>query len=198
MAQWKYGRFQASKMEKTSRFFELEISRYSNGGGCFSCEKLKKSTKIKAQIPEQDLAIHTIHFVVSCVLHRFTMQEIYNWKLSLDLDIQTQLNFEISNGQQNSFTAEPALVQRRLASTLSWPHYKFKCSEIHRQMNQVHMPDVCISYWAELALQQRCFKCMSDPSGVCNRERFSHMLPLYLERHKSSFDLKVATLQVHE
>ena len=133
----------------------------------FQPKAKKKSTKIKAQIPEQDLAIHTIHFPVTSLLHPFTMQEIYNWNLSLDLDIQTQLNFEISNGQQNSFTAEPALVQRRLASTLSWPHYKFKCSEIHRQMNQVHMPVVCISYWA-----------------VCNRERFYvYRLPLYLERH---------------
>ena len=139
----------------------------------FPAKSKTKSTKIKAQIPEQDLAIHTIHFPVTSLLHPFTMQEIYNWKLCLDLDIQTQLNFEISNGQHNSFTAETGLVQRRLASTLSWPHYKFKCSEIHRQMNQVHMPVVCISYWAELALQQRFFKCMSDPSGVCNRERFS-------------------------
>ena len=45
MAQWKYGRFQASKMEKTSRFFELEISRYSNGGGCFSSQKQKKKVQ---------------------------------------------------------------------------------------------------------------------------------------------------------
>ena len=42
-------------------------------------------------------------------------------------DIQTQLNFEIANGQQNSFTAESDLIQRRLASTLKWPHYKFQC-----------------------------------------------------------------------
>ena len=40
--------------------------------------KAKKKIKIKAQIPEQDLAIHTKQFVVSCALHRFTMQEIYN------------------------------------------------------------------------------------------------------------------------
>ena len=51
-------------------------------------------------------------------------------------------HFEISNGQQNSFTAETDLVQRRLASILKWPHYKFKSSEIHREMNQVHMPVV--------------------------------------------------------
>ena len=33
-------------------------------------------------------------------------------------DIQTQLNFEIANRQQNSFTAETDLNQRKLASTL--------------------------------------------------------------------------------
>ena len=38
-------------------------------------------------------------------------------RLSL-LDIQTQLNFQIANVQQNSFTAENNLIQRRLASTL--------------------------------------------------------------------------------
>ena len=31
----------------------------------FPAKSKKKSTKIKAEIPEQDLAIHTIHFAVT-------------------------------------------------------------------------------------------------------------------------------------
>ena len=50
-------------------------------------------------------------------------------------DIQTQLNFEIANGQQNSFTAESDLILRRLASALKWPHYKFTSSEIGLRLN---------------------------------------------------------------
>ena len=45
-------------------------------------------------------------------------------------NIQTQLNFEIPYGQQNSFTAETDLNQRKLASTLKWSHYKFSSDEI--------------------------------------------------------------------
>ena len=44
----------------------------------FPAKSKKKSTKIKAQIPEPDLAIHIMHFAVNCVLDRFTMQKIYN------------------------------------------------------------------------------------------------------------------------
>ena len=44
----------------------------------FPAKSKKKSTKIKAQIPEQDHAIHTIHFAVTSLLHPFTMQEIYD------------------------------------------------------------------------------------------------------------------------
>ena len=77
-----------------------------------------------------------IHPVVQFILHfavtridsrtkRFTNES----RLSLP-DIQTQLNFEIANGQQNSLTAESKLIQRRLASTLKWPHYMFTSSEI--------------------------------------------------------------------
>ena len=44
----------------------------------FPAKSKKKSTKIKAEIPEQDLAIHTIHFPVTSLLHPFTMQETYN------------------------------------------------------------------------------------------------------------------------
>ena len=65
-------------------------------------------------------------------------------RLSL-LDIQTQLNFEIPYGQQNSFTAETDLNQRKLASTFKWPHYNFKSSENHRQMNQVHIHASCLN-----------------------------------------------------
>ena len=54
-------------------------------------------------------------------------------RLSL-LDIQTQLNFQIANVQQNSFKAETNLIQRRLASTLKWPHYMLTSSEI--QLNR--------------------------------------------------------------
>ena len=39
--------------------------------------------------------------------------------------MQTQLNFEIPYGQQNSFTAETDLNQRKLATTLKWSYYKF-------------------------------------------------------------------------
>ena len=56
--------------------------------------------------------------------------------------IQTQLAFEIANGQQTSFMAETDLIQRRLASTLKWPHYKFMSSETHWHIIQVHMPVV--------------------------------------------------------
>ena len=93
--------------------------------------------------------------------------------------IQTQLYFEILYGLQNRFTAETDLIQRRLASTLKWSHYKFKSSENHRQMNQVHMPVVWISYWAELVLQRRFCKRMSDPSvAVCKRKVFKFLLCL--------------------
>ena len=115
----------------------------------------------------------TLHFAVSSVLYQCTNPETHRWKLSLDADIQTQLNVEISNGQENSFTAETDLNQRKLASTLKWSHYKFNSSENHRQMNQVHMPVVWISYWAELVLQRRFCKRMSDPSvAVCKRKVF--------------------------
>ena len=40
-------------------------------------------------------------------------------------DMQRQLYFEILDGQQNSFTAETDLNQRKLASTLKWSHYMF-------------------------------------------------------------------------
>ena len=58
--------------------------------------------------------------------------------------IQTQLAFEIANGQQTSFMAVTDLIQRRLASTLKWPHYKFTCSETHWHIIQVHMPVVSL------------------------------------------------------
>ena len=58
--------------------------------------------------------------------------------------IQTQLAFEIANGQQTSFMAETDLIQRRLASTLKWPHYKFTGRDTHWHINQVHMPVVRI------------------------------------------------------
>ena len=44
--------------------------------------------------------------------------------------IQTHLAFEIANGLQTSFMAETDLIQRRLASTLKWPHYKFTVEEL--------------------------------------------------------------------
>ena len=56
--------------------------------------------------------------------------------------IQTQLAFEITNGLQTSFMAETDLIQRKLASTLKWPHYKFTSSETHWHIIQVHMPVV--------------------------------------------------------
>ena len=64
-------------------------------------------------------------------------------------NIQTQLYFEILYGLQNRFTAETDLIQRSLASTLKWPHYKFTSGETHWHINPVHMPVVWISYWAE-------------------------------------------------
>ena len=114
MAQWKYGRFQASKMEKTSRFFELEISRYCNGGGCFSCQKQKKKYKNKSTNPSTGSC--NSHYTFRSYQPSSSIHDARDLQeLCLDLDIQTQLNFEISNGQQNSFTAETALVQRRVA-----------------------------------------------------------------------------------
>ena len=58
--------------------------------------------------------------------NRFTTES----RLSLP-DTQTQLNFEIANGQPTSFMAETDLIQRSLTSTLKWPHYKFTSSETH-------------------------------------------------------------------
>ena len=48
-----------------------------------------------------------------------------------------ELSFEIANGQQTSSIAETYLNQRRLPSTLKWPHYKFTSSETHWHINQV-------------------------------------------------------------
>ena len=56
--------------------------------------------------------------------------------------IETHLAFEIANGQQTNFMAETDLIQRRLASTLKWPYYKFTSSETHWHIIQVHMPVV--------------------------------------------------------
>ena len=59
--------------------------------------------------------------VTSVLIDAQTQRFIADSCLSVP-DIQTQLNFEIANCQQNSFTAETNLIQRRLASTLKWPH----------------------------------------------------------------------------
>ena len=56
--------------------------------------------------------------------------------------IETQLAFEIANGQETSFMSETDLIQRRVASTLKLPHYKFTSRETHWDINQVHMPVV--------------------------------------------------------
>ena len=56
--------------------------------------------------------------------------------------IETHLAFEIANGQQTSSIAETYLNQRRLPSTLKWPHYKFMSSETHWHIIQAHMPVV--------------------------------------------------------
>ena len=130
----------------------------------------KKSTKIKAQIPEPDLAIHTMHFAVNCVLDRFTMQEIYNWKLSF-----------ISR-----HTDIVKLWKKRLASSLSWPHYKFKCSEIHEpRINEMANEPSAYASCLHLVLSRisiatknflthvRSFWCMQSWTFV------SHRLPLY-------------------
>ena len=74
----------------------------------------------------------TVHFAVSTVLLQCTNPETC---LS-DPVIQTLLNFEIAYGQQNSFTAETDLNQRKLASTLKWPHYKFTSSKTYQPINE--------------------------------------------------------------
>ena len=142
----------------------------------FFLPKAKKKYKNKSTNPRTGSC--NSHYAFRSVLDRFTMQEIYNWKLSFISDIQTQLNFEISKGQQNSFTAETALVQRRLASTLSWPHYKFKCSEIHHPAGCLHLVLSRISIATKtLQMHVRSFWRMQSWTLL------SHRLHLYLERH---------------
>ena len=105
------------KEKKRYRFCELEISRYCHGGGCSSGKKQKK--RYKNQSTNPTTGSRNSHYAVSSVLHRFTMQGILQLKVVFrSRHIQTQLNFEISNGQQNSFTAETALIQRRVVRSI--------------------------------------------------------------------------------
>ena len=83
-------------------------------------------------------AIHitfcSCQFVIDAQTKRFI-----DHRYKVSFSSQHTVKFEIPYGQQNSFTAETDLIQRSLASTLKWPHYKFTSSETHRPINQVHI-----------------------------------------------------------
>ena len=138
-------------------------------------------------------------------------------------DIQTQLNFEIANGQQNSFTAESDLIQRRLASTLKWPHYKFQyiyqlSESCFRQEPERHLRSMIhwiVQFTPHFAVSSVLHRSRSQE--ICNwklsfSSRHTNTVKLWnCERPtkqlygwewshstKTSFDLKVATLQVHQ
>ena len=82
----------------------------------------------------------TLHFAVSFINAR-TLKITAESCLSVPV-IQTQLAFEIVNGQQTTFMAENDLIQRRIPSPLKLPHYKFTSRETLWHINKVHMPVV--------------------------------------------------------
>ena len=50
-----------------------------------------------------------------------------HYNSQLGVSFVNELALEIANGQQTSSMAETDLIQRRLASTLNWPHYICRC-----------------------------------------------------------------------
>ena len=110
----------------------------------------QSSARSQTPFAFNDSLSHAIHitfccwqFVIDAQTKRFIVYQ------HTDSQHTDTVKFEIPYGQQNSFKAETDLIQRSLASTLKWPHYKFTSGETHWHINPVHMPVVWISYWAE-------------------------------------------------